>query len=599
MSVVVFLCGVGGGESYYATLEAAVAAVQSGDTIVLLSDLTQDNGILYDKEGVNAKLNLNGKTITVNNGSNINSRAFRIDNGTLEVYGGSIVAVGSGTTDTNGTGCYGAFRVEAAGKLVAHDLSLTNSRPWGLNVKVCGGEAELTKVTITSSYGGGIEVTEKTLGGQSQKGKATLTNCTFDQKNYFDHCSTPISVSGGSELTVNSGTYTSENHALYVFSSGGVITVNGGTFQAKGTKAAIVAEIDLNTYPTYTGGLQINGGSYTGSFRITSPAYMSITGGTFDHDPSAYVAAGYEAVKSDDNWNVQPKSALTVGDGGTYESLAAAINAAESGSIVKLVSDVNVTSTIYFRTNDIEEKDFTLDLNGHKIASTATLFYIGNDSNITINDSGSNGTIDVAADEAIYVSSGKVTLESGALSVHGTSSYTYGVQVGSSGTFVMDGGSITIPSSSTSTYNYCVSTSSGVITINGGDLVAQASGGNYAVSTSGGVATVNGGTIIAYAYPAGFKSPYVFYGSGSKTITGGYFKAIGDKTTYSAGYLVAEEATATISGGYFGGNYYYGIPAEKVADGYEIITLDGSQTDEADAAAYSDGYKFAVKAKQS
>ena len=289
------------GETKYETLKAAFDAVTDGDTIKLLGDVTQDLGFLFNQSGVSAKLNLNNFTITVNNGSNVNNRAIKIQAGTLEVYGGSIVAVGSGTTSSNGSGCYGAFRVEADGKLIAHDLTLSNARPWGLNVKVLGGEAELTNVTINSSYGGGIEVTEADLGTGSKAGKATLTNCTFAQSNYFDHCSSAVTVSGGSELIVNSGTYTGEV-ALYVFSSGGVITVNGGTFT--GSRKAFVAAIDTVSYPQYTGGFEIKGGTFNGVFDITSPAFMAISGGTFDNDPSAYLAEGYDATAANGVWTV-------------------------------------------------------------------------------------------------------------------------------------------------------------------------------------------------------------------------------------------------------------------------------------------------------
>jgi len=290
------------GEAKYLTIEEAVAAVKDGETIIVLTDITQDNGILFDKENISAKLDLNSKTITINSGSNVNYRAFRIDNGALEVYGGSIIAVGEGTNSSNGTGCYGAFRIEANGALNAHDLTLMNSRPWGLNVKVLGGTAILTNVNITSSYGGGIEVTEADLGAQSKKGTAVLTNCHFTQTGYFDHCSSTLSVSGGSSLTINSGSYESENYALYVFSSGGEITVNDGTFSGNKDGVAIVAAIDLNTYPSYTGGLKLKDGVYQGGYTITSPAYMEVSGGKYSVDPTAFLAAGLEANLDGDGW---------------------------------------------------------------------------------------------------------------------------------------------------------------------------------------------------------------------------------------------------------------------------------------------------------
>ena len=205
--------------------------------------------------------------------------------------------------------------------------------------------------------------------------------------------------------------------------------------------------------------------------------------------------------------------AVRVYNGDTFVSghatLAEAINAAQSGDTVKLFEDVAVSSSTSL------SKSLILDLNGHTINSSATLFNMYSSVvELTIKDSGGNGAIDVAAEKGIYVSSGKLTLESGALEVHSSNSYTYGVQVGSSGTFVMTGGSITIPTSSTSTYNYPVN-NSGTVNISGGAITAHGSGGNYAVNSSGGTVTISGGSFEAHAYAAGFKSPYVLYGSGS------------------------------------------------------------------------------------
>ena len=309
------------GDTLYKKLNAAVAAAQDGETVLVLANVTQDEGIIVNKENASFKIDLNGKKLTVNTGSNCNSRAIRIDNGTVEVCNGMIVAAGAGTTSANGTGCYGAFRVEANGVLNAHDLSLTNARPWGLNVKVIGGEATLTRVNITSSYGGGIEVTEADLGNHSQTGTATLTDCNFTQTGYFDHCSSCLSVSGGSTLTINSGSYTSDNYALYVFSSGGVIDVKGGTFSGNKDGVAIIAQIDTATFPQYTGGLTISGGSFSGGYNITSPAYLSISGGTFNVCPSeGYIATNCEANDNGDGtWTVAEVSSITVGGQGMQE----------------------------------------------------------------------------------------------------------------------------------------------------------------------------------------------------------------------------------------------------------------------------------------
>ena len=384
------------GDVKYTSLQAAFDEAKDGDIITLLADLTQDDGVKFDNAGATVKLNLDSKTFTVNTGSNVNNRAIRIDKGTLEVYGGSIVAVGSGTNSSNGTGCYGAFRVEANGKLIARNLTLENSRPWGLNVKVLGGEAELTNVMINSSYGGGIEVTEADLGEHSKTGKATLTNCTFTQENFFDHCSTALSVSGGSELNVESGSYTGER-ALYVFSSGGVINVEGGTFTGleNNGRDAIVAEIDTKTYPKYTGGLTISGGNFTGTYGITSPAYLSITGGTFSSDPSAYVADGYKAVKDGDVWTVVAKTYVAEANGQKFETLEEAL--AEISTVTESTHDKSSPANQVYKTYTANGTITLLancDGDGFIIGSGSNLRidFAGHTYSVTGRPVGSNGT---------------------------------------------------------------------------------------------------------------------------------------------------------------------------------------------------------------
>ena len=334
------------GNVKYTTLTAAIAAANPGDTIIILSDITTDAGYLVEKT---LSIHTNGHTITVNEGANINNRAFKVTSGKLSVYGG-------GTIDAkgaSGTGCYGAFRAEVGTELILEGITLKNYRNNGLNVKILGGKATLTNVTINSSLGGGIEVTEANLGTQSQTGSATLNDCTFTQTGYSDWCSTALSVSGGSKLVVNSGTYSGE-YGLYVFSSGGEIEVNGGSFEGK-SENVLIAAIDTSTYPQYVGGFKISGGEFTGTFAITSPAYMSITGGTFDHDPSDYVAEGYIADYNSQTqkWTVREATeddyvaSVTQGELVTkYFSLQSAVAAANAGDTVTLLKSISTTDPI-------------------------------------------------------------------------------------------------------------------------------------------------------------------------------------------------------------------------------------------------------------
>ena len=587
------------GNTGYPSLAEAIDAVGSDETITLLKDVTQDAGLLYDKANVSAKFNLNNHTFTVNTGSNVNNRAVKINRGSLEVYGGSIVAVGAGTTSSNGTGCYGAFRVEADGSLNAHDLSLTNSRPFGLNVKVLGGEATLTNVTINSSYGGGIEVTEADLGTGSKAGSATLTNCTFTQTGYFDHCSTTLSVSGGSALTINSGSYTSDNYAMYVFSSGGVITVKDGTFSGDKNGIAIIAAIDTNTYPQYTGGLQLQGGNYTGGFSITSPAFMNITGGTYNVDPTAYVSNGYEAVESNNVWNVVKLPDVAEIGTTRYASLAAAVAAVTDDQTITLLSNVTYDDGIIYNKESVSAK---LNLNG----KTLTVNTGSNANNRAIRID--NGTLEVYGGSIVAVGSGTNSSNgagcygafrvegNGVLNAHDltlTNSRPWGLNVkvvGGVATLTnvtinsSYGGGIEVTETElgghsktgSATLTNCTFTQTGyfdhcstTLSVSGGSELTINSGSytsdNYAmyVFSSGGVITVNGGTFTGsygnndVAIVAAIDTNTYPQYTGGLRINGG---------TINGGFNITSPAYMSITGGTYDHN-----PSAYVATGYVAI----------------------------
>ena len=386
------------GDRGFATLQDAFEYAQNGDTISLKSTIEQEDGILFDKSDCSITLDLNGKTLNVKEGANVNNRAIKIESGTLTVVDsssgktGKIIASGTGTTSSDGSGAYGAFRIEADGKLIANHITLENSRPWGLNVKVCGGKAYLTGVTIISSYGGGIEVTEADLGTHSKTGYAELVDCNFVQKGYFDHCSSAVSVSGGSAVTVKGGSYTSEGVAVYVFSSGGYITVEDGYFS--GDREAIRAEIDTSTYPEYVGGVIIEGGEFEGKFSIASPATLAISGGTFDNDPSDYVSNGYHAFESTDGtdtvWTVE-KIAATSGDK-IYATIQDAINDTGTGTIT--LADDSAESLTVTGTA-------TISANGYDITGTITV-----SGTLTLTGTGSVSSVVLSSTSAKLVSGG-------------------------------------------------------------------------------------------------------------------------------------------------------------------------------------------------
>ena len=198
--------------------------------------------------------------------------------------------------------------VEANGKLELNEVTLSNVKRNGLNVKVLGGSAVLNNVIVNSTTGGAIEVTEADLGTHSKAGTGVINNCVFNQSTYGDWCSTCVSVSGGSYVLVNSGLFTSENYGIYVFSSGGVVEVNNGKFTTTGTYPCFKAAMDSSTYSEYTGGILVHNGIYTGTAEITSPAYMIIDGGTFSFNPTEFVDTdNYTVTETDGKFTVTKK----------------------------------------------------------------------------------------------------------------------------------------------------------------------------------------------------------------------------------------------------------------------------------------------------
>ena len=110
--------------------------------------------------------------------------------------------------------------------------------------------------------------------------------------------------------------YDGENSGECVYVSSGnsyvpsVTTINGGTFNAD--KRIFFVKVNTN----YTQKIVVNGGTFNmaegGSLIEVSSGnasdYLTITGGTFNVDPSAYVdTANYDVTHSGSTWTVTAK----------------------------------------------------------------------------------------------------------------------------------------------------------------------------------------------------------------------------------------------------------------------------------------------------
>lgn len=102
----------------------------------------------------------------------------------------------------------------------------------------------------------------------------------------------------------------------------------------------------------------IKGGIVTGTLTVKSGCSLSITGGTFSVNPSAYVPEGLNVVDNGNGtWTVQEPVAAMVG-GVSYANLADAIANVPADGTVSLAADVDDNIVVP------ADKSFTLDLNG-------------------------------------------------------------------------------------------------------------------------------------------------------------------------------------------------------------------------------------------
>lgn len=222
-----------------------------------------------------------------------------------------------------------------------------------------------------------------------------------------------VRIDGAVIAEVNGGKYTLihpiklTQHAFNISGNANVI-INGGKFvgPAGSTASDSGSAVNVQSGATVT----INGGDFSGGKNHTLSAVgtLIVKGGTFDQDPSAYLAQGYVAEKTGNVWTVGLGVAKL--NGVTYVSLQAAIDAAVVGdNAIQLLANIDgdvrvsqqegVNITINGKISDTENYQFngTVFVDGNsRSTGTETLtiqninFYTADDSRdfISCNDGG-------------------------------------------------------------------------------------------------------------------------------------------------------------------------------------------------------------------
>lgn len=171
-----------------------------------------------------------------------------------------------------------------------------------LNNKTLTGDLIAKNANLTIKNGTINDTTTENSGIEINAGTLTLEDVKITSDRH------PIRIDGEVTATINGGTYkvtgahAMTTHTLNV-SGNANVTVNGGTFIGiKGTpngNAMGGAAVKVQAGATVT----INGGTFSGGVNDTlaSEGTLIVKGGTFDQDPSKYVADGFTASETEIN----------------------------------------------------------------------------------------------------------------------------------------------------------------------------------------------------------------------------------------------------------------------------------------------------------
>ncbi len=345
-----------------AELAKAIEEVKDGGIIALAADLTFNeesrmfnsgtyyDGLYYDGDK-SFTIDLNGKTIT--NDSAVNDYLLNFKNSgakpnTITIKNGTIEAASSAY-------CAIATASSNAQKITINleNVNLIGNNSNGAVAKIRGG-AELnvkagTVITGKNSYIG-IEAA----------GKNTVVNiydgAEIYQKGTSSYCGSLVGVSGGATANVYGGSGVSAKGCFIAMTSGGTINIYGGEWVANtnGTvandnNAVLIAQSEKH----WKSIINVYGGTFKGGYNCygaaAGDAQINISAGTFNADPSEYVADGFKAVATGGKYVVVSESvdAAVSTPAELTTKLEEAAAAGAGDSTIVLTGDIDMTGTTW------------------------------------------------------------------------------------------------------------------------------------------------------------------------------------------------------------------------------------------------------------
>ena len=624
-----------GENKYYHSLQAAFDAAKTGDTVKLLADVTVAGQLVAEKA---LTLDLGGKTVTSTYASGgyafLTRAAVTVKNGTfaagqaraLSAYANLTLEDATITSELAGGNCCVAFsaancvytvvntKIVGAYAIAnfAHNATIAitgstlegsgcglyhNGSNYGLKLTVSD---TTINGAIDQAIGEGKDPSGVYLSGSSEaianaanqngaKGRhqATFTRCT---------------IKGNTGVEVKYTDLTLEDCTVVATTKEPSYTQNNNGMAALGFAVVSTDNATGNATPKPEGTITITGadGSYTGlvglgsldsvktGFADFEDAHYAVSGGTFsDAVLPEYCAAGFIPTANDDGTYGVKEGAYVAAIGTTgYETLEAALAAADAGATVKMLADVVLTE------KQTIAKALVLDLNGKTISSTASrTIFLGSGANVTIRDSstGKNGKItngctgnpyprtiylDASGTAALTVESGIVesnpniaTLQSVAIDTDNKKKGPYVITI--------TGGKVLVPESSTDG-RAIVASKNTTLNITGGEIV----GGLHGVDVYGGSRTaITGGSISARVVDTGvIKAAYGLRAKGTAFVTIGAADGTADAVSVAGikmdddGYMLDVPAVTVNSGTIAG-------PVYSVTKGTIVFTVQATSED--------------------
>ena len=657
------------GSTAYGSLKAAVEAAQADDTITLLAD---DNVSLTDGSEIEINKSLTITGATAANGEPLYTiygkntvtgynDIFITGNGTVTISNVKIAQFGNNAaTDIRHAPVY--VSTSFTGTVNLDNVYISKFNRGGLFLY--GGTFNVTDCYIdcanarSGAFTKGIEINGSATGTISDtvivnmerssttfssagveiygSGSVVVDGCTI-LSNDGNHASVKATYGivvgsvgdhnpAGGSLTVTDTMISSSNGSLSVDAANYHVELSECSFDnyivtwSNGSDISVSSGEYAEDVYAYAGSITITGGVFTNFLPDSGTGTIAISGGLFDAEvPTKYLAEGYECVENTDSetseayhYTVREAVAYVAQIGDTkYETLDAAIAAAEDGETVTMLADVALTEMLIVPNG----KNITLDLADCMISADENTWTSGDmlicvayGATLTLEDSVENGMgwIDATTNDGLLgaikmtnkgddPTNGTATLIvkggiiegtyygiSGNGTRHGTSvtieggwicaddeAEGIGIYQPQNGTLVIRGDEDTQITAATAVY-----VKSGSVSISGEvQLWGLCDATDYSANGNGANPTGEALVIDNCGYPGG--APVV-------SIMGGFFHGGGENDTLAnaIGSYASGEGNEAIAGFVSGGRFYgRTVPAEFCADGY----LPGTEADDEDS----------------